>query len=159
MSPQRKLKEQEGFSILDAMMAAIILVVGFIGLLEAMALGSHMMDNARRQTLAAQIITNEIDKLRFASWTTVSSLPVSSTAIAIDSQFNAAIASSGATFTLTRTLTTPDPDTNIKEVNFTVTWVVASNRSNSGTLLRYTYSRTNSAYIGKYGLNLSYQRS
>ena len=158
MSPQRKLKRQAGFSILDAMMAAIILVVGFIGLLEAMTLGSQMMDNSRRQTLAVQIITNEIDKLRLADWNTVSGLPISSTPITIDSQFNAAIASSGATFTLTRTLTSPDPYTNIREVNFTVTWVVASNRSNSGTLLRYTYSRTNSAYIGKYGLNLSYQR-
>ena len=159
MSPQRKLKRQAGFSILDAMMAAIILVVGFIGLLEAMTLGSQMMDNSRRQTLAVQIITNEIDKLRLADWNTVSGLPISSTPIyPIDSQFNAAIAASGATFTLSRALTSPDPATNIKEVNFTVTWVVATNRSNSGTLLKYTYSRTNSAYIGKYGLNLSYQR-
>jgi len=65
----------------------------------------------------------------------------------------------GATYTLTRTLSS-NPVTNIREVNFTVTWVVkTSRRDSSNSPLSFTYSRTNSAWFGKYGLNLSYQRS
>jgi hypothetical protein len=142
------------------MMAATILVVGFIGMIEAMTVGSKMMDTARRQTLADQIISHEIEKLRFASWATISSLPTTSTPITIDSQFTSAISASGSTYTLTRTLTSPDPATNLREVNFTVTWVVKTSRHDlAGAAVNFTYTRTNSAYFGKYGLNLSYQRS
>ena len=67
---------------------------------------------------------------------------------------------SGATYTLARTLTSPDPVTNIRQVNFTVTWVVKTSRRNAlGNLLTFTYTLSNSAWFGKYGLNLSYQRS
>ena len=141
-------------------MAATILVVGFIGMIEAMAVGSRMMDAARRQTLADQIISHEIEKLRFASWSTITGLPTINTPVTIDTQFTSAIAASGATFTLSRTLTSPDPATNLREVNFTVTWVVRTSRHNlGGALLTFTYTRSNSAYFGKYGLNLTYQRS
>ena len=141
-------------------MAATILVVGFIGMIEAMTLGARMMDSARRQTLADQIISHEIEKLRFASWSTISGLPTASTSITIDSQFTAAMAATGATYTLSRTLTSPDPATNLREVNFTVTWVVKTSRHDlGGAMLSFTYTRSNSAYFGKYGLNLTYQRS
>jgi len=141
-------------------MASLMLVVGFIGMIEAVTLSSMMMDNARRQTLATQIINHEIEKLRFASWTTISNLPTTSTAVTIDSRFNTGIAASGATYALARTVTSPDPVTNIREVNFTVTWtVLTSRRDSSNNPLSFTYRRTNSAWFGKYGLNLTYQRS
>lgn len=142
------------------MMAAAILVVGFIGMIEAVTLASGMMDHARRQTLANQILNHEIEKLRFASWATISALPTTNTAISIDTQFSTEIAASGAAFSLARTVTSPDPVTNIRQVNFTVTWVVTTSRRDSlGNLLQFTFKRTNSAWYGKYGLNLSYQRS
>ena len=189
-------------------MAAVILVVGFVGMIEAVAISAKMMDSARQQTLATQIINHEIEKLRFKDWPTISGLPTASTAVAIDCAFwpawssatpyvanrvvayNGAyyrcilananqappnvtywtatttpattdiISTQGATFTLARTLTSPDPVTNIREVNFTVTWVVATSRVDSGgSLLTFTFRRSNSAWFGKYGLNLSYQRS
>ena len=140
-------------------MATVILVVGFIGLIEALVIGSGMMDNARRQTLAAQILNHEVEKLRLASWTTISALPTASTAVTIDSQFSTAIAASGATFTLTRT-TADVVAGSLREATFTITWVVnTSRRDSSGNLLTFTYTRSNSAYYGKYGLNLTYQRS
>ena len=142
------------------MMAATILVVGFIGMIEAMTLSSAMMDTARRQTVVSQIMNHEIEKLRFASWSAINGLPTASTAMTIDSQFTSAIAASGAVYSLSRTLTSPDPATNLREVNFTVTWVVRTSRHDQfGTLLSFTYTRKNSAYFGKYGLNLTYQRS
>ena len=141
-------------------MAATILVVCFVGILEAVIATSSMMDHARRQTLANQIINHEIEKLRFASWTTINALPTASTAITIDSQFTSAVAASGASYSLARTVTSSNPFTNIREVNFTVTWVVTtSRRTAGGSALTFTYSRSNSAWFGKYGLNLTYQRS
>ena len=46
-------------------MAAAILTVGFMGLVEAVTMCSGMMDEARRQTLATQILNSEIEKMRF----------------------------------------------------------------------------------------------
>ncbi|MDP2324685.1 MAG: hypothetical protein Q8N51_11710, partial [Gammaproteobacteria bacterium] len=57
-----------GFSIVDVMMGATILVVGLMGLIQAVIIGSEMLATARRQTLAAQILDNEIEKLRFKTW-------------------------------------------------------------------------------------------
>ena len=150
------------------MMAALILVVGFIGLIEAVTLSSTAMDHARRQTLASQIINHEIEELRFASWTTISNLPTTSTVVTIDSQFDQARLALGddksagaiVRFSAARTVTSPNPVTNIREVNFTVTWVVTtSRRTSGGTRLTFTYSRSSSAWYGKDGLNLTYQQS
>jgi hypothetical protein len=194
-------------------MASTILVVGFIGLIEAITVASTMMDHARRQTFATQILNHEIEDLRMQSWDVSGSsndivgLPTASTAMAIDPQlwpawsgsasyvadsvvaYNGAwyrcilahasqtppnatywtsvttaattdiVTFSGANYSLGRTVTSPDPVTNIREVNFTVTWVVTtSRRDGSNNPLTFTYTRNNSAWFGKYGLNLSYQR-
>jgi len=142
------------------MMASLILVVGFIGMIEAMAVSSNMMDHSRRQTLATQILNQEIEKLHYSTWATVSALPTATTTLTIDPQFTSAVTASGATYSLTRTLTSPDPATNLREVQFTVTWVVATSRRKAdASQLTFSYSRSQWAYFGKYGLNLTYQRS
>ncbi len=141
-------------------MAATILVVAFVGMIQAMLIGSQMMDHARRQTLATQILNQEVESLRGASWASISALPTTATTVTIDSQFTSAIAASGATYSLTRQRTSPNPDTNLCEVNFTVTWTVRTSRRNAANnLLTFSYTRKTSAYYGKYGLNLTFQRS
>jgi Tfp pilus assembly protein PilV len=150
--------------LVEVMMAATILVVGFMGLIETMAVSSGMMDSARRQTLAAQILSNEIEKLRFKTWPQIQTLTPPTT---IDPQFAPAIAASGATYSLSSSVSFVDPNTNtytgtdtgLREVTLTVTWVVPTSRSDAGAPLSFTYSRTSSAYFGKYGLNLTAQRS
>lgn len=156
--PEPRHLRPAGFTLVEVMMASLILVAGFIGMIEAVGLGSNMMDSARRQTLAAQILNHEIEKLRLSSWTTISAMTATSPTPTIDGQFSTAITASGATYTLTRTVA--DPTTNLREITYTVTWVVKTSRLKAdGTLLTFTYTRTNSAYYGKYGLNLTYQRS
>jgi len=208
------------FTVVEVMMATLILMVGFIGLIEAVTVTTNTMEHARRQTLATQIIDHEIEELYVSSynaetstwyssnWAKISALPTTSTTVAIDCQFwptwvsgteykvnrvvgyNAAyyrciqantgqlptstaywtavttslttdvVFANGATFTLARTLTNPDPVTNIREANFTVTWVVnTSRRDASGNRVSFTYARSNSAWYGKYGLPLSYRQS
>lgn len=210
--PRSRHHRQTGFTIVEVMMASIILVIGFVGMVEAVAISARQMDAARRQTLATQIINHEIGKLRFAVWTNgstgINDLPTASTAVAIDTTFwpawNSAttytanrvvnynganyrcilahsnqlptnttywtatttaattdiVFTQGAAYTLARNVTSSNPVTNIREVNFTVTWVVRTSRVDSGgSPLTFTFTRRNSAWFGKYGLNLGSQRS
>lgn len=154
-------------------MAAAVLTVGFMGLVEAVTICSGMMDEARRQTLATQILNNEIEKMRFYKWTdpqlqaTVVQNPIDVTHYP-DSPFLDAITASGATYSLSLGGSFVDPltnatavvDTGLYERVLTVTWVVkTSRRDSSGQPVTFTHSRTNTTYFGKYGLNLSDQRS
>lgn len=143
------------------MMASLILMVGFIGLIEAVSVSSTTMDHARRQTLATQILNHEMEKLYLATWATINALPTTSTPVTIDGQFDGARLALGdnksatavVRFSLARTVTNPDPITLLREVNFTVTWVVTTSRGST------THTRANSAWYGKNGLHLSYRQS
>ncbi len=197
MRHHRKLA---AFSIVDVMMGATILVVGLMGLIQAVTIGSEMLATARRQTLAAQILDHEIEELRFAEWSTITSLPTtpatslyqswkSSTAYKVSDtviragnwyrcirnhtgqgppnttywvsdtppfagMFTGDGIALGATYVVTRTAADVSGATELREVTFTVTWTVKP----SGITSR-TYTRTKSAFFGKYGLNLTFQRS
>jgi Tfp pilus assembly protein PilV len=154
--------------VVEVMMATLVLMVGFIGLIEAVTVTTNTMEHARRQTLAAQILNHEIEELYLASWSTISGLPTTSTTLTIDSQFaeaREALGDDGSAnavvrFSLSRTVTSPNPVTNVREVNFTVTWVVTtSRRDNSGNRVTFTHTRSSSAWYGRYGLPHSYQQS
>jgi Tfp pilus assembly protein PilV len=156
------------FTVVEVMMATLILMVGFIGLIEAVTVASNAMDHARRQSLAAQILAHYTEELYLASWSTISNLSTSTTSLTIDSQFNAARQALGddlttgavVRFTLSRYATNPDPLTNFREINFTVTWVVkTSRRDSSGNRVSFTFSRSTTAWYGKYGLPLSFRQS
>lgn len=167
-------RRTEGFTIVEVMMAAVILVVGFMGMITALTLGSEMMATARRQTLANQILTHEIEKLRLSSWSTVSGLATSSTTVTVDSQFTNAITACGLVSTdLTLTRTAADLTTDLREVTFTLTWSKSGSSTAAATptgswldqvafyrpsSIARTYTRKMSAYIGKYGLSINAQR-
>ena len=151
------------------MMASVILVVGFMGMIQGITIGSEMMATARRQTIAAQILDHEIGKLRLKDWTYINSL-ASVASATYDSDLAAidtAIAASGVTFTLASTVTTITTD--LREVAYTVTWTksgtttVATTATGSSlnqlsfsgpSAIARTYTRKSTAYFGKYGLNL-----
>lgn len=159
-------------------MASVILVVGFVGMIQAVTIGSEMLATARRQTIAAQLLEHEIGKLRLAAWATISApLPdiaaTDYTALTPDdTQFDAAIAASGVTFNFARTVT--NLTTDLYEVTLTVTWTkggttTAANTASGSWLdrlsfsgnapIQRTYTRKSTAWFGKYGLNLNVQRS
>lgn len=173
-----------GFTIVEVMMASVILVVGFVGMIQAVTIGSEMLATARRQTIAGQILDHEIGKLRLLPWDVtnaapnelcINDLPATFTANPYDSDLSAidtAIAASGVTFTLERTVTTMTTD--LREVTFIVTWTksgttTAANTASGSWLeklsfsgnvpIQRTYTRKSTAWFGKYGLNLNVQRS
>lgn len=166
-----------GFSLIDVMMGSLILVVGMMGMIQAITICTEMIATARRQTLAAQIINHEIEKLRFSNWSTISGLAAGPTTITIDSQFDSAITgvalTKGTTMTLSRSVSDVISGS-LREVTFTVTWqksgttTAASTPGGSWldqiafsrpTSISRTYTRVMSAYFGKNGLSTAYQRS
>lgn len=160
-------------------MASVILVVGFIGMIQAVAIGSEMLATARRQTLAAQIINHEMDRLRLLPW---SRMPASGTeTVTIDTQFAQAIQACGLAATdieLSRTTVNLDglsnAQTTHKEVTFTVTWqkrgtTAEANAATGSWLQRLsfqrdapiarTYTRSMTSWFTQHGLNHAIQRS
>ncbi len=123
-------------------MASLILVVGFIGMIQAVTVGSEMLATARRQNLAAQIINHELERLRLVGWSTtttvggttftggINGLAPGPTTLTIDAQFTDSISACGLTTTVTATnpyiqLTRSVADVvsgSMREVTFTVTW-------------------------------------
>jgi len=67
-SKRPALSSSKGFTIIEVMMAATILVVGFMGMIQALTIGSEMIATARRQTIANQIMTHELEQLRLEDW-------------------------------------------------------------------------------------------
>jgi prepilin-type N-terminal cleavage/methylation domain-containing protein len=167
MPPLRQYR-QSGFTIVEVMMASVILVVGLIGMIQGITIGSEMMATARRQTIAAQILDHEIGKLRLKNWTYISGLASAAAATYTSDQasLNTAIAASGVTFNLASTVTTVTTD--LREVTFTVTWTKSGTTTAATTAtgswfdqlsfaapspIARTYTRKSTAYFGKYGLN------
>ncbi len=166
-----------GFTIVEVMMASVILVVGFMGMIQAITMGSEMLATARRQTIANQILNHEMEKLRLTSWSSISSLASFTAAdytslTPDDTTFDTAIAASGVTFYLARSVSAVTTD--LVEVTLTVTWTKSGTTtaavSTSGSWLEKiafyrespiarTYTRKSTSWFTKYGLNHAAQRS
>jgi hypothetical protein len=60
-------------------MASVILVAGMASMISAITVGTEMLATSRRQTIAAQLVANELEKLRLESWSTIYALPTTTT--------------------------------------------------------------------------------
>ena len=70
------LRIRSGFTLVEVALAATILLVGFAGMAAALMIGSEMLDTARKQTIAAQIMQGEIAITCAEDWTTDPDLSV-----------------------------------------------------------------------------------
>lgn len=132
-----------GFTLVEVMMAATILVVGLVGMVQTVTIGSEMLDTSRKQTLAAQIIQTQVERIRLMNWSDVAILTAAATAVDLP----AAFVSQESSFACQRSVA--EVKTDLRRVTFTVTWKSNVNR---------TYSRIGEAYVGKNGLSVTYQR-
>lgn len=172
MLANQKLKSPEGFTIMEVALAATVLALTLVGMIQVVDSGSEMLDLSRKQTIAAQILHSEIDQLRLQSWAAVSIYPAGPT------QFTTALGQPlydpvlaefaqqlGGTFpyTLSRTVSciqpnqpdllpgTPYPNPPLLvQVTFTVGWTGVTGHS---------YTRSSTTYVGQNGLSVAYQRS
>ena len=60
-------------------MATVVTLVALVGLIAAVTMGAEMLDVSRKQTVAMQILRNEVENIHLQNWTTVSNLPPSGT--------------------------------------------------------------------------------
>lgn len=135
-----------GFTIVEVMMAATILVVAFVGMIQAVTIGSEMMATARRQTLANQIITHEVEALRLKSWPEISVLSsISEGVYSATPPLEESITHAGVVFLFSREVKSPNAE--LREVTVVVRW--PEDRK---------YTRQMTAYYGRYGLSLTSQR-
>ena len=139
------------------MIAAVVMVLTIVGMIQVVVSGSEMLDAARKQTIAMQIIHGQVDQIRLSDWTEISALGASRT-VDVDAGdntgssykfiFGTNLPAIAKGFRCTRTITTVRTD--LKQVTYTVTWTGSTGRS---------YSRTGSTYVGRNGLYVTYQRS
>ncbi len=167
---------QDAFTLIEVMMATAILLVGFIGMIQAITIGSESLDTSRKQQVATQLITAEIEKLRGSTWSVITSLPASA---AINVNGSGVISGDATSFAITnRTAATSDDNTDLSTLargfacSFTRTFLrPASATAANATYIKLVYTvswTTNTgrvqthkvdAYLAKSGLHLSYQQS
>lgn len=154
-------------------MASAILLVGFVGLLQAVTISAQSLESARKQQAASQIIAGEIEQLRSRAWAAVANLPASAsiriddagvasgdvtrfslTSSASDGNAELCALAKGLTCSFTRVLLRPAGATSANatfvKIAYTVSWT-----TNTGRVQRHQID----AYLGKNGLHLSYQQS
>ena len=148
---------KQGFTLVEVMMAAFVLVTVLLGTLTGLLQGFAMLDTARNTTLAAQIIESQIEDLRLQPWATINAFPVDTNqtvdlAAAIGSNPSLSTAEKAALaqrFSITRRFTdaTGRTDANgstFKRVSFSISWRDYNNRP---------HTRSYETFLGRNGLS------
>ena len=139
-------RQRRGFTLLEVMMAAVILTLAIVGMIQVLISGSAMLDFSKKQTIAMQIIRDNIDRLHSVDWPTVAAYPASASS-PISTSFASVTNNS---WQCTRTVASIKADGTLYKITFTVTWT-----GNTG----HVYTRSGTTYFGKNGLYVTYQRS
>ena len=164
MTVKKRHASAGGFTLVEVMVAAVVMLMAIVGMLQVITYGSEMLDLARKQTIAMQIVHGQLDNLRLNDWATVNNpnyYPASKTVNADESNastlsdniniykldFGPTLPGLAKGFACTRTVTPVRTD--LKQITFSVTW-----RSNTGR----QYTRSGSTYFGRNGLYVTYQR-
>ena len=126
-----------GFTLVEVMVASIVLVFGIVTAVTTSQRGLQALDTARNLTTASQIMQSEMERIRLLSWTQLQALQQSgNTAVTL-----VAGADTGR-FTCTREIT--DSKTDMKQITLTANWRGYDGREHTARLItRY----------GKSGLN------
>ena len=161
-------RRRKAFTIVEVMMAAVVMLAGVVGMMQVIVSGSEMIDISRKQTVATQIIHGEIDRIRLSNYSQLSN---GSTTILLADSASPDNSSArytrtaypemwqtltGSTFTCTQVIS--DVRTDLKKIVYTVTWIGNTNRVTGSTNSR-RYTRSGSTYFGKNGLYVTYQRT
>jgi type II secretory pathway pseudopilin PulG len=144
---------RRGFTILEVMLAAFVLIFGITSILLTLQASFRMLDRARHTTLAGQILQSQMEKLRLLSWTQLTD-PVSGpmaypeftpdiSRSASTAQIRHFLPAGGGSCTQTITdVTSPAACAGVmKDIKLTATWIGADHR------------RETLSYITRYGQN------
>ena len=157
-------------------MAMTIVLVGVVGMMQAVTIGTEALDTARKQQVAQQVMASEIARLREGTWSTIANLPAAAT-VSID--HTGVISGDTIRFALSNyTVTATDDHTDLSKLagGFTCSFAATRVRPTAATAstvtfvkVVYTVSWTSNTgrshtrrvetYLGQNGLHLSYQQS
>ena len=137
-APRRRRLNSGGFTIFEVGIAGAVMAFAIATSITVMQRAYLALDTARSITYAAQIMQNEMEKMRLLNWTTVSTYSSTATAVPIDSTFtNTSI---GAHFTgMTRTATAVHSGANagMLKITLTVSWKTVDGRTLSRSYMTY----------------------
>jgi Tfp pilus assembly protein PilV len=139
---------KQGFTLVEVMMAAFVLIAMFCTALAAIFQGFSLLDTARNITLAGQIGQSTIEDLRLQPWSKIVTYPTTATidltqTIGIDLSQTEASAIAQR-FTATRTIVdVPDRASDLKRATITITWADTNQLS---------HSRSYETLLGHFGL-------
>jgi Tfp pilus assembly protein PilV len=146
------LKRLGGFTIVEVAVAAGVLAIGLAGMVQAMGIGSEMLDTARKQTIASQVIQSEIERLRMLTWT-AGSLPADLTLTdrpaVVSINPSLAQVAPATLFNCTRAVQLASGRADLRQVTIVVSWTGITGK---------THSRSTNVYLGRNGLNVAYQK-
>src|SRR4051812_26671475 len=139
-----EFRDRRAFTIFEVGIAAAVMAFAIATSITVMQRAFLALDTARNITYDAQIMQNELEKMRLLNWATVGAYSSSPTAVAISSTFTST--SIGARFIgMTRTATTVHSGTNagMMKITLTVSWKSYDGR---------TLSRSYTTYYGQNGM-------
>jgi Tfp pilus assembly protein PilV len=129
-------RSARGVTIAEVAMAAMFMALVLTTSITALQRAFISLQNARDLNIVSQMLQSEMEKMRLADWSTVSTLPNNSTTIPLDATFttNAFV---GNRFALTRTVA--DPKTGTRVITLRINWTGADRRPLTRNLsLRYS---------------------
>lgn len=112
------------------MIAAVILALGVTTAITVLQSGLQAIDTARNTTAAAQLMQNEMERLRLKSWSQLQDVVTTGdTTVAVPSN----LISGGAKFTCIREIT--DLKDDMKQITLTSSWRGYDGRTHSARLI------------------------
>ena len=136
----RRHSARDGFTILEVMMAAFVMIFGIVTSLTTLQFGMRTVDTARSMTLASQIMQSEMEILRLQNWTQISALaasavidPTTLISSASGSALDTMLTAVANRFTCVRTVAAISGRADIKLITLTVTWTGVDGRAHSLT--------------------------
>ena len=127
-----------GFTLVEVMVASLVLVFGIVSALSALQSGVQALDRARGLSGATQVLQGEMERLRLYNWSQLEALASGGTAV----EFTPDSAAGGSRYRCTRTISAPKAD--MKEILLTAEWRGADGRTQSARLVtRYARNGLN----------------
>jgi type II secretory pathway pseudopilin PulG len=119
------------FTLVEVMVAAVVLIFGIVSAITAMQSGLQAMDRARQLALATQLLQSEMEQLRLKSWTQLEALQAAAPSTTFTADTGAGTAA--ARFTCTRQIASPKAD--LKEITLTAEWRSYDGRPQTARLI------------------------
>ena len=79
MKRRSLFRRNDGFTLVEVVVAALVIGLVIISSIATLTYGYKLLETARFNTLASQVIQSEIETLRLKNWTQIGTLPASQT--------------------------------------------------------------------------------